>query len=124
MNPKVIIQKLSKEKFIYGKDNPMKDVKVFYISECFRPQNGRYRQFTQFGVEIINPSKDYSKYLINLSKIVRGLGYYKDSKGFEVSCPSLGAQKQICGGGEYDGGSGFAIGIDRLIIIDCKKDLT
>lgn len=137
-----VIQQLSKEKFIYGKNNPMKDVKVFYISECFRgerPQNGRYRQFTQFGVEILNPSKDYSEYLINLSKklisivtedyevnrnVVRGLDYYKDSKGFEVSCPLLGSQKQICGGGEYDGGIGFAIGVDRLIIIEGKKDLT
>jgi histidyl-tRNA synthetase len=32
----------------------------------------------------------------------RGLDYYKDDKGFEIT-------------GEYDGGVGFAIGIDRLI---------
>ena len=36
-------------------------------------------------------------------------------KGFEITCEKLGSSKQICGGGEYDGGSGFAIGIDRII---------
>ncbi len=64
-----IVQQLAKEKFKYTKD-----VKMFYIGECFRgepPQSGRYRQFTQFGVEIINPSRDYLNELIEIStKIV------------------------------------------------------
>lgn len=47
----------------------------------------------------------------------RGLDYYKEGMGFEISCETLGAQKQICGGGAYDGGVGFAIGIDRLLLI-------
>ena len=34
--------------------------------------------------------------------------------GFEISCPQLGAQKQVCGGGRYKQGIGFAIGFDRL----------
>jgi len=135
-----IIQQLAKEKFIYGRNNP-KEEKVFYISECFRgerPQNGRYRQFTQFGVEIINPKEDYSDYMIDLSsrlmslvtdefeinsEATRGLDYYTEGKGFEISCDKLGAQKQVCGGGSYDGGIGFALGVDRLIIIDGKKEL-
>ena len=125
-----IVQLVGKEKFKY-----QKDVKLFYIGECFRgerPQAGRYRQFTQFGVEVLNPSKDYMSELIEISKklieivtnnyvvnddATRGLDYYKNGKGFEISCPELGAQKQICGGGEYDGGSGFAIGVDRLMLL-------
>jgi histidyl-tRNA synthetase len=125
-----VVQLIAKEKLKY-----QKNVKLFYIGECFRgesPQAGRYREFTQFGVEILNPNKDYLDELIEISsKIIelvtpdfdintdvkRGLDYYKDGKGFEISCDKLGAQKQICGGGSYDGGIGFAIGVDRLILI-------
>jgi len=123
-----IIQLLSKKEFKYKKDT-----KLFYVQECFRgerPQAGRYRQFTQLGVEILNPSKDYSEHLKNIALSLiqlerldgklnegckRGLDYYKEGKGFEISCEALGSSKQVCGGGEYDGGIGFAIGIDRLI---------
>lgn len=126
-----VIQKLANTTF-----KQQKDVKLFYIQECFRgekPQAGRYRQFTQFGVEIINPSKDYLEDLIltasDLIKCfgikdfeinknaVRGLDYYKEGKGFEISYDKLGSSKQICGGGEYDGGVGFAIGVDRLLTV-------
>ena len=124
-----IIQKLANTTFKF-----QKDIKLFYVQECFRgekPQAGRYRQFTQFGVEIINPSKDYLEELINDASelikyfgieefeinrsVVRGLEYYKDGKGFEISYDKLGSSKQICGGGEYEGGIGFAIGVDRLL---------
>ena len=122
-----VIQELSKTVF-----KNEKDVKLFYIAECFRgekPQAGRYRQFTQLGVEILNPTKDHKlpklacfliqnhiENKINLNTDVsRGLDYYKDGQGFEITCDDLGSSKQICGGGEYDGGIGFAIGIDRLI---------
>jgi len=123
-----VVQLVGKEKFKY-----QKDIKLFYIGECFRgerPQAGRYRQFTQFGVEILNPSKDYSDELLEVAKklielmttnyevnldVTRGLDYYKEGKGFEIACAELGAAKQICGGGEYDGGVGFAIGLDRLL---------
>jgi len=57
--------------------------------------------------------------------IVRGLDYYTGIV-FEVKAPSLGAEKQICGGGEYNlielfGGrktftAGFALGFDRTIL--------
>jgi histidyl-tRNA synthetase len=124
-----IIQKLSKTTYKF-----QKDVKLFYIQECFRgekPQQGRFRQFTQFGVEVINPSKNYMEELINIASdlikffninffevnkdVTRGLDYYKDGKGFEITYDKLGSSKQICGGGEYDGGIGFAIGVDRLL---------
>jgi histidyl-tRNA synthetase len=126
-----VIQKLAKTTF---KDK--KDVKVFYVQECFRgekPQAGRYRQFTQLGVEIINPSRDYSTYIQEIAydellkfllpemtfdlntDVTRGLDYYEEGKGFEISCDGLGSSKQVCGGGSYEGGIGFAIGIDRLL---------
>lgn len=126
-----VIQKLSSTTF-----KMEKDVKLFYIQECFRgekPQAGRFRQFTQLGVEIINPSfsEEYVDYLSTLAMemldsvstkkfdltlgVKRGLDYYKEGKGFEIACEALGSSKQVCGGGEYDGGIGFAIGVDRLL---------
>lgn len=110
-----------------------KDVKLWYFEKCYRyerPQKGRYREFWQFGVEILNPSQDYSSYLINLAKemiqtctldyetdssVKRGLAYYT-AEGFEIKVPKLGAQKQVCGGGAYKEGIGFAIGFDRLLL--------
>lgn len=124
-----VVQKLASTQFKYEKD-----VKLFYVQECFRgekPQAGRFRQFTQFGVEILNPTKDWleeliitASYLIEFfdildydvnKNVTRGLDYYKEGKGFEITCEGLGSSKQVCGGGEYDGGIGFAIGCDRLI---------
>lgn len=137
-----VVQRLSKTTF-----KQEKNVLLFYVVECFRgenPQYARFREFTQLGVEIINPTKDNNEYLIELCKkmlhsfshytkkwtfdefesiievnnnVTRGLDYYKEGKGFEIKCNSLGSSKQIVGGGEYDGGIGFAIGIDRLISI-------
>ncbi len=57
--------------------------------------------------------------------IVRSLDYYKGVV-FEIDAPSLGAEKQLCGGGSYElvslfGGrdtptAGFALGFDRTIV--------
>jgi histidyl-tRNA synthetase len=57
--------------------------------------------------------------------VVRGLDYYTGMV-FEADAPSLGAEKQICGGGSYSlselfGGekvfsTGFAIGFDRILL--------
>lgn len=124
-----VIQQLAKTTYKYEKN-----VKLFYVQECFRgekPQAGRFRQFTQLGVEILNPTEDYSYEMqatayqliclagrtdikVNVD-VTRGLDYYKGGKGFEVTCEALGSSKQICGGGEYEGGIGFAIGIDRIL---------
>jgi histidyl-tRNA synthetase len=113
----------------------VKDVKLFYIGECFRGENTqmlRFREFTQFGVEVLNPTIDYTEEMIEISTklielvttnyeldlgVTRGLDYYEGGKGFEIKCPELGAAKQICGGGSYQGGIGFAIGIDRLMYL-------
>lgn len=40
-----------------------RDVRIWYEARCWRyerPQAGRYREFTQIGVEILNPKEDTS----------------------------------------------------------------
>lgn len=227
--------------FVNGMSNDPKPIKVFYFGQCFRyerPQAGRYREFFQFGAEIIGsatpetdaeaigtavrmitslglkeykvrighigvlrqriadigvPSERTAEVLQKLDKknydearpiledigvptadidalfaltesiggpeildsvplgdagaylkevvsyleamglpapeidlgVVRGLDYYTGMV-FEVEAPSLGAEKQICGGGSYTlselfGGekvfsTGFAIGFDRVLL--------
>ena len=60
-------------------------------------------------------------------RLVRGLDYYIRT-AFEIVSGELGAQNAIAGGGRYDGlseilggppvhGFGFALGLDRLIMI-------
>ena len=60
-------------------------------------------------------------------RIVRGLDYYRRTT-FELSSERLGAQSAFAGGGRYDGlvkqlggpdvpGIGFAIGLDRLLLL-------
>lgn len=112
----------------------MKTRKVFYVSRCYRyerPQAGRYREFTQIGVEYLgcDARGDYVVYdaLTTVLRkmrvqnweyrdsIKRGLAYYVED-GFEVECPVLGAQKQIAGGGRYAEGTGWAIGLDRVML--------
>jgi histidyl-tRNA synthetase len=66
------------------------------------------------------------KYKLN-KRLVRGLDYYTKTT-FEIISRSLGAQNAVCGGGRYDtlvqemGGKetpaiGFAIGLDRLVLV-------
>jgi len=113
-----------------------RDVKLFYLATCWRyerPQAGRYREFLQFGVEWLNPraGQNVRDELIALSEsmvrqftdkyeisksVKRGLAYYVED-GFEIVCPELGAQKQVCGGGSYKQGCGFAFGVDRLMLV-------
>lgn len=129
-----ILQEMFRDKWFY--EYKKKPLKVFYVNRCYRyekPQKGRYREFTQLGIEILGGAnrKEYeveAKELLlsilnkieNLNfdfkdSVVRGLGYYTEN-GFEVECQSLGAQKQIAGGGTYNEGVGWAIGIDRLVL--------
>ena len=111
-----------------------RDMRLWYVTQCWRyerPQAGRYREFTQFGVEILNPRGEVRSELFALAErmvkeftaeyavndaVKRGLAYYVED-GFEISCPSLGAQKQVCGGGSYKQGCGFAFGVDRLMLL-------
>jgi len=134
-----VIQELAKTKLKFNNNE-----RLFYVQECFRgekPQAGRYRQFTQVGVEVLNPTDDplndltWLEKLANLAEgmvwtclpedidftvnvnmnVTRGLDYYKDGKGFEITIDELGSSKQVVGGGEYDGGVGFALGLDRIL---------
>jgi histidyl-tRNA synthetase len=64
------------------------------------------------------------EYIIDLG-IARGLDYYTGMV-FEIDVPSLGAEKQVCGGGAYElaelfgaekiNSTGFAIGFDRVMM--------
>jgi histidyl-tRNA synthetase len=75
-------------------------------------------------IDLMKESFGIKNYQIKIS-IVRGLDYYKGLV-FEIEVPSLGAEKQLCGGGAYElislfGGketptTGFAIGFDRTIL--------
>jgi histidyl-tRNA synthetase len=116
---------------------PKNEKKYWYFERCYRyerPQAGRYREFYQFGVEVLNPKdKLVKEFLIDVSRemvetktknylishsVKRGLDYYIED-GFEIACPELGAQKQVVGGGRYSNGIGFAVGFDRLAL--CKS---
>lgn len=108
--------------------------RVFYVQRCYRyerPQTGRYREFTQAGVEILGGQGKGDKeeaieslracldkfgvpYAFNAA-VKRGLTYYVED-GFEAEVDLLGAQKQVAGGGRYAEGIGWAIGVDRLAL--------
>ncbi|GAA6170388.1 histidine--tRNA ligase [Colwellia sp. KU-HH00111] len=71
------------------------------------------------------------KYVLN-ERLVRGLDYYNRTV-FEWVTTSLGAQGTVCAGGRYDGlveqlggkatpGFGFALGIERLILMLTSLD--
>lgn len=121
-----IVQKMWKDNWSKSQSS----LNLFYITRCYRydrPQMGRYREFTQVGVEFLgkNASKEeLMKLLATLvqswgegfvikESVKRGLSYYVED-GFEVEAPWLGAQKQVVGGGRFNEGIGFALGLDRL----------
>lgn len=112
-----------------------REAMFFYVARCYRyerPQAGRYREFTQLGLEILSPSPQQAllrsraictgfldslglDYELNTA-VKRGLSYYLEGNGFEVRCSRLGAQQQVVGGGAYREGAGFGIGLERLVL--------
>lgn len=135
----ILQEEFNKNWFFEYKKKPLK---LFYINKCYRyetPQKGRYREFTQIGIEILGgrDKEAYKKESIKILKTIlnkftdldyefvnsvkRGLGYYIE-EGFEVECNNLGAQKQIAGGGVYKEGVGWAIGLDWLLLAKKKKE--
>lgn len=104
---------------------------LFYEARCYRyerPQRGRYREFTQFGIEMLGErdagrAKDLLRLCLDRLGVDydfddsarRGLSYYLGD-GFEARVESLGAQKQVAGGGAYAEGVGWAVGVDRLML--------
>lgn len=114
-----------------------KPLRVFYIARCYRydrPQAGRYREFTQVGVELLGGKApgDRDEVIALLERalegitytldiqVKRGLAYYTED-GFEARCDALGAQKQVAGGGRYDEGIGWALGLDRLLLVRANE---
>ena len=112
--------------------------KVYYVAKCFRNETNigaeRLREFTQVGVEFLGDNaldcrKIVRRDCIKLFKqllpsdewvleddVERGLNLYDDSnKAFEISSPKT--KKQLLGGGPYDGGAGWALGLERLMLI-------
>lgn len=108
--------------------------KVVYVARCFRDESTtdseRLREFTQIGVEYLGPNaldcckvvrKDAIKLFGKLLKdgdwklddnVERGLNLYT-GKTFEITSPTL--RKQMLGGGTYDGGAGWALGLERVM---------
>ncbi len=88
-----------------------------------------------------NRFDDLQELLINLNipykvnnNLVRGLDYYSHT-AFEITSDHLGSQATVCGGGRYDGliselggpetpSIGWAIGMERLIILAGDKILS
>ncbi|MDG6220839.1 MAG: histidine--tRNA ligase [Candidatus Thermoplasmatota archaeon] len=89
--------------------------------ECFQKLQDVMELLSIMGVE--NAETDLA--------VVRGLDYYTGIV-FEIEAPELGAEKQVCGGGEYRlahlfGGTdvatvGFAIGFDRILLASDGAD--
>lgn len=84
--------------------------KIFYIQRCYRyekPQAGRYREFTQAGVEILGSKASKEDAVSSLKEclnqfkldysfsdtVKRGLSYYVED-GFEAEVSNLGAQNK------------------------------
>jgi len=109
--------------------------KVFYVAKCFRDETTtdatRLREFTQVGVEMLGDNaldcrKVVRKDAIRLFRMLmpegawemrdgveRGLNLYDDSgKTFEVEATD--GKRQLLGGGPYDGGAGWALGLERV----------
>ena len=110
--------------------------KVFYVARCFRDETttdaDRLREFTQIGVELLGDNaldcrKVVRRDALRLFKelmpnkedwtlndgVARGLNLYDDSgKAFEIDARQ--GRKQLLGGGPYDGGAGWALGLERL----------
>lgn len=110
--------------------------KVYYVARCFRDETStdseRFREFTQIGVEILGDNaldcrKECRRDAISLFRkllpsetwelqdgVERGLNLYDSSnKAFEIACTET--RKQLLGGGPYDGGAGWALGLERLM---------
>ena len=113
--------------------------KVFYVARCFRDETttgrDRLREFTQIGVEQLGDNaldcrKVVRRDAIRLFRellpapdswqlmdgVPRGLNLYDDSgRAFEI-VRSSGEGRQLLGGGPYDGGAGWALGLERLML--------
>lgn len=115
--------------------------KIYYTARCFRNElntgPNRFWEFTQIGVELLGENeldccRDVRRDAIWLFKKLlgnnnwklidgaeRGLNLYltETNKQFEIK--SLN-NIQLLGGGPYEGGAGFALGLERLMNFQIK----
>jgi len=81
--------------FVNNMSNEPKPIKVFYFGQCFRyerPQSGRYREFFQFGAEIIGsatPETD-AEVISAAVAMIKGLGL----KDYKVRIGHIGVLRQ------------------------------
>ncbi|MCL2032907.1 MAG: histidine--tRNA ligase [Methanomassiliicoccaceae archaeon] len=83
--------------FVNNMSNDPKPIKIFYFGQCFRyerPQSGRYREFFQFGAEIIGtatPQTD-AEVIAAALEMVKALGL----KGYKARIGHIGVlRKQL-----------------------------
>ena len=111
--------------------------RVYYVARCFRDESTtdaeRLREFTQIGVELLGKNaldcrkvvrRDAIRLFSDLlpseawsleDGVTRGLNLYDASgRTFEIS--STRTRKQLLGGGPYDGGAGWALGLERMLL--------
>ena len=82
--------------FVNNMSNDPKPIKVFYFGQCFRyerPQSGRYREFFQFGAEIIGsatPETD-AEAIATAVAMIKGLGL----REYKVRMGHIGVLRQM-----------------------------
>jgi histidyl-tRNA synthetase len=82
--------------FVNNMSNEPKPIKIFYFGQCFRyerPQSGRYREFFQFGAEIIGsatPQTD-AEVIAAALEMVKALGL----KDYKVRIGNIGILKKM-----------------------------
>ena len=81
--------------FVNEMSNDPKPIKMFYFGQCFRyerPQSGRYREFFQFGAELIgNPNVDSDAEVISMAgAMIRSFGL----KDYKIRIGHIGVLRQ------------------------------
>ena len=81
--------------FVNAMSNEPKPIKIFYFGQCFRyerPQSGRYREFFQFGAELIgNANAETDAEIIAMaSSMIRALGL----KDYKIRIGHIGILRQ------------------------------
>ena len=82
--------------FVNELTNYPRPLKMFYFGQCFRyerPQSGRYREFFQFGAELIgNPGPESDAEVIALSaSIIRSIGL----RDYRIRIGHIGVLKDL-----------------------------
>lgn len=111
--------------------------KVYYVARCFRDESNTgaegLKELTQIGVELLGENSLDCRKIVRRDAVAlfgkilqsnewiledgveRGLNLYDNAeKTFEIT--SVRLKKQLLGGGPYNGGAGWALGLERLIL--------